>query len=133
MNVLQAHAAAFLDLLDADDTSPALVVHNGTVSKTQVAGEPYVLVYFRLRTPWSTEVPEKVSLEQVSDVIDADAYCHSVGANPVACLAVAGRVRAALLGKTPDVAGRLCYPIGHEDSQPANRDESTGTAVFDLV
>jgi hypothetical protein len=48
-------------------------------------------------------------------------------------LAVAGRSRAALLGVTPTIAGRGCYPIVHDDSQPPQRDESTGVLVFDQI
>lgn len=134
MNVLQAHAKAVLDLLDADNDPPALVVLSGVVPKTTPATTPpYVLVYFRLWTPAGREVPEAVSLELTSDVLDTWAYCHNVGGNPNTAMAVAGRTRAALLGVTPAIAGRLCYPITHDDSQPVNRDESAGTAVFDLV
>jgi hypothetical protein len=131
VTALQAHAQVFLDLLDADSDAPALVALNGQVQKTQLP--PYVVVYFRLHTPAGTEAPEKVSLEATSDVLDAWAYCHSVGGNPTAALAVAGRVRAALLGVEPVIAGRICYPIVHDDSQPTNRDETTGTPVYDHV
>jgi hypothetical protein len=130
VSAIQAHAQAFLSLLDADDVPPSLVVLDG-----QVKGQlpPYVLVYFRLHTPEGTEVPEKVALEDTSDVLDTWAYCHSVGGNPTAARAVAGRVRAALLGVEPVIADRVCYPIVHDDSQPTNRDETTGTPVFDHV
>lgn len=131
MNILQAHARVFLDLLDADNVPPALVVLHGKVPDDQVP--PYVLVYLRLHTPSGAEVPQHVSLERTSDVIDASAYCHSVSADPIGALGVAGRVRAALLGVTPVIAGRGCYPIAHDDGRPVDRDESLGPAVFDAV
>ncbi len=132
MNVLQAHARVFLDLLDADDANPPLVVQHGTVRQGQLP--PYVLLYVRLHTPSGAEVPQLVSPESTSDVLDAWAYCHSVAAlDPMNALAVAGRVRARLLGVTPVIAGRVCYPIAHEDSQPADRNEDLGSAVFDHV
>lgn len=131
LNVLQAHAQAFLDLLDADDAPPALVVLNGKVPKDQTL--PYALCYFRLRTPTGLEVPEKVSLEATSDVLDAWVYVHSIASTPMNALAVAGRARARLLGVTPVIAGRLCYPIQHDDSVPTSRDESTLVDVFDQV
>lgn len=131
MNVLQAHARAYLDLLDADNANPALVVLNSQVKPGEEP--PYVLVYFRLHTPSGAEVPQNVSLESTSDVIDAWAYCHSVSLDPYGALGAAGRGRAALLGVTPAIAGRVCYPITHDDSKPVARDERLGQAVFDQV
>lgn len=131
-NVLQAHTRAVLALLDADDASPPLVVCNGIV----LAGvtPPYVLVYFALRTPTGVEVPQLVSLEQTSDVLVLSAYCHSVGYDiPDAALAVAGRVRARLLGVRPVIAGRVCFPITHADGPPTSRDENTQRPVFDQI
>lgn len=130
MNILQAHTRAVLALLDADDVPPPLVVLNGRVT-TQAP--PYVLVYFRLRTPSGVEAPELVSLEQASDVLDTWAYCHNIGSTPDAALAVAGRVRTQLLGVVPAIAGRVCFPIRHDDGQPVQRDEATGATVYDLV
>lgn len=132
MNVLQAHARAVLALLDADDAPPPLVVCNGIV--TPGVTPPYVLLYFALRTPSGIEVPEMVSLEQTSDVLILSAYCHSVGYDtPDAALAVAGRVRARLLGVTPVITDRVCAPIAHADGPPTVRDENTSRAVFDQI
>lgn len=130
LNILQLHKQVFLDLLDADNTAPALVVLDGRVDDEE---PPYVLLYFALRTPSGADEPDKVSLEATSDVLNATAYCHSVGGDQHGALAVAGRVRAALRGVTPAIAGRVCFPIGQVDSQPTQRDESTGTPVFDQV
>jgi hypothetical protein len=130
LNILQLHKQVFLDLLDADDVSPPLVVLDG-----QVAGQapPYVLLYIALRTPSGVDEPDKVSLEATSDVLNATAYCHSVGGGQHAALAVADRVRAALRGVVPVIANRVCFPIGQVDGQPVQRDETTGVPVFDQV
>jgi hypothetical protein len=86
------------------------------------------------RTPSGAEEPDKVSLEAASDLLYATAICHSVGANPHASLGVAGRVRAALRGVRPTIAGRgECSRIGNIEGSPTNRDETTGIAVFDTV
>jgi hypothetical protein len=130
-NVLQAHVAAIHDRLDADDVAPALVVLTGVV-----AGDPplpYVLVHYRLWTPSGAVEPSKVSLEKTSDVINVSAYCHCVGRDVNAALAVAGRVRTQLLGWTPTIAGRVCFPVSHEDSVPADPDETTGTDYVDQI
>jgi hypothetical protein len=131
VTVLLAHTRAVLARLDADNVSPALVVLNGKVPTGQVL--PYVLVYFRIRTPSGREVPDQVSLESTSDVLDVSAYCHSVGENQDAALSVADRVRSALLGVELVIANRACYPIWHADSSPADRDERTGQDFYDLV
>lgn len=131
MNVLQAHTRAVLALLDADNAAPPLVVCNGIVASET---PPYVLVYFALSTPTGAEVPEMVSLEQTSDVLVLSAYCHSVGYDsPDNALAIAGRVRTQLLGVTPVIAGRVCFPIVHADGPPTVRDEKTQRAVFDQI
>lgn len=132
MNILQLHKQAFLDLLDADNAAPPLAwLDGGPVPPGQALF--YVLVYFAFRTPSGVDEPSKVSLEATSDVLNTTAYCHSVGGNQHASLAVAGRVRAAVRGITPVIAGRVCAPIGHIDGSPAQRDETTGTPVFDTV
>jgi hypothetical protein len=132
LNILQAHKQVFLDLLDADNASPALVVLDGEVPDGTVA--PYVLIYMAFRTPSGTDEPDKVSLEAASDLLYASAFCHSVGGNPHASLAAAGRVRTALRGVRPTIAGRgECSRIGNVDGSPTHRDETTGIAVFDTV
>ena len=132
LNILQLHKQAFLDLLDADNASPALVVLDGLVPDGQTA--PYVLLYIGFRTPAGPDEPEKVSLEAASDVLYATATCHSVGGNAHASLGVAGRVRAALSGVQPAIAGRAgCSRIQQIDGAPTNRDETTGIALFDTV
>lgn len=132
LNILQAHKQALLDLLDADNVPPALVALDGLVPDGQTP--PYVLLYFGFRTPSGVDEPEKVSLEAASDVLYATATCHSVGATAHGSLAVAGRVRAALRGVQPVIAGRgECGRIGQVDGAPTVRDETTGIAVFDTV
>lgn len=130
--MLQAHAQAVLDLLDADNTAPALVVLDGKVPTGAVA--PYVLVYFRFDRPDAVAEPDKadLSFDQVS--LCTVATVHAVGGTTAsAARAVAVRVAAALLNVTPVVAGRSCFPIRWVDGQDAARDETTGTTVFDQV
>jgi hypothetical protein len=131
-NILQAHTRAVLALLEADDGPPPLKVLNGFVPGDVTP--PYVLLYFALRTPAGTEVPDLVSLEDTSDVLVTSAYCHSVGwDSPDAALAVAGRVRACLLGVIPVITGRVCFPILHTAGPPTSRDEKTQRALFDQI
>jgi hypothetical protein len=129
--VLQNHAKAILDLLDADNTHPALVILDGAVPKEQLP--PYTLVYFTATTPDGVRAPDKVSLDAHSDVIDLRAYVHSVAVNARAARNQADRARAALLNVTPVITGRVCFPIRHDDDQAPERDETTGGLVFDQI
>lgn len=134
---VQAHAQAVLDLLDADNAPPPLVVFDGAVPKDPATGKsrtpPYVLVYFTVSTP-SGEMPaDSTSLDMDSDRVVLRAYCHNVGGSAQAARIVAGRTRGALLNMTPAISGRTCWPIRHDEGQPAQRDESTGVLVLDQV
>lgn len=131
MSILVAHAQVFLDLLDADDDPPALVPLHSRVPNGQAP--PYVLLYFAFRTPTGVDEPDKVALEATSDVLYTTATCHSVGTTPISALNIASRVRGCLLGAFPVVAGRLCYPITHQDGPPTQRDETTGVTLFDQI
>lgn len=134
---IQAHAQAVLDLLDADNEPPPLVVFDGAVPRDPATGKsrtpPYVLVYFTVSTPSGEMAADSTSLDMDSDRIVLRAYCHSVGGNAQAARIVAGRTRAALLNVTPTIAGRTCWPIRHDEGRPAERDESAGTLVLDQV
>ncbi len=124
---VQAHADALLGLLRADSV---LKVQDGAVAKGTVP--PYVVVYIALVTP-DGQVVNSAPLTGASERVVMRAYCHSVGANGQAARAVAQRVRTALLDVVPTIAGRECWPIRHEDSQPPDRDETTGVLVMDQV
>ncbi len=128
---IQAHADAVLALLDADNAPPPLVVYDGFVPVG--ATPPYVVVYFSLVSPEPSQDLQTSTLAGASTRVDFFAYCHSVGANNIAARAVSARVRAALLDVTPTVTGRACFPIRHVDNQPAQRDETTGVLVVDMV
>jgi hypothetical protein len=131
VNILQVHAKVFLDLLDADNAAPPLLPLDSEVQTGQLP--PYVVLYFAFATPSGSDEPQKVSKEATSDVLVTTATCHSVGETPASARVTAGRVRAALLGKFPVIAGRGCYPIEQVDGPPLQRDESTGTPVFDQI
>ena len=131
---IQLHAQAVLNLLDADNVPLALVVYDGVVPPgVDPKTSPYVLVYFATVTPGATDAPDKVGLTGNSDVVQVDAYCHSVGGSGAAARIVATRVRAALLNVRPTITGRVCFPIRHVDNQPPRRDEDTGSLVVDAV
>jgi hypothetical protein len=141
---VQDLADAFLALLsDAPGGPPDLKVFDGEVSADALVGggtfdpdPPYALVYFYVETPDGLQAPDAVNLTGDSDVIDAWAYIHCVGADPQAARAaraVAGRVRSAILNRTLTVPGRSCFPIRWREGQPPSRDEDLGPAVFDQV
>lgn len=132
MNILQAHKAAVFDRLAAAPGSPALVpLAGGTVALNQPL--PYLVVHLRLWTPSGELEPDKVGKENTSDLLNVWAYCHSVGGNVDAALAIAGKVRGQLLGWEPAITGRVCFPIKHEDSTPADPNQTTGQTLVDQI
>jgi hypothetical protein len=124
----QAHAAAVLALLDADNVPPALVVYDGAVPANTVP--PYVIVYTHVE-----QLPDGAgnAIDGTSKTAVARYYCHCVGGNAAGARAVAQRVRAALLDVRPTIAGRVCGLIREEQSIPPARDESTLALVMDAV
>jgi hypothetical protein len=126
--VIDEHSAAVLALLNAVNDVPALVVHDGRVPNGAMA--PYVLVYFDDSDP---ELTDSRPLTGASQRHVLRAICHSVGASGQAARMVADRVRTALLDVVPTVTGRTCMPIRREDGQPPQRDEDTGSTLFDKV
>lgn len=125
--MIEEHAQALLALLDADNTAPALVVYDGKVpSGIDPKATPYVLVYFDSNDPELDKEARPWLFEMV-------ATCHSVGGNAQAARMVADRVRTALVGVRPTVAGRTCGPITREPGMPPQRDETTGSTVMDQV
>jgi len=131
---IQDECDAFLALLGTAAGSPALQVLDGAVPAGTTT--PYALVYFYIETPNGQIAPDAVPLTFDSDVIDAFAFIHCVGADPQgarAARAVAGRVRAAILNQTLTVAGRSCFPIRWDSGQPPQRNELTGVVEFDQV
>jgi hypothetical protein len=125
--MIDEHASVVLALLDADNTPPALNVHDGKVPDgTDPRASPYVLVYFDSNDPDS-------DFNAAPYTFTLTATCHCVGGNAQAARMVADRVRTALVGVTPTVAGRSCFPISREPGTPPLRDESTGSLVMDQV
>jgi len=126
--------ALLAQLATAPGGPPSLTVYDGAVPDNPAVA--YALVYFYIETPDGLVAPDAVPLTFDSDVIDAFAYIHCVGADPQgarAARAVAGRVRAAILNQTLTVAGRSCFPIRWDSGQPPQRNELTGVVEFDQV
>lgn len=125
----QALVGVGLTLLGADTS---LTVYDGKVPDPtpDIDANPYVLVYSYVSRP--SEDPDN-SLLGRSGVWVARWICHCVGGNAAAVRAVAQRVRTQLLDVRPTVAGLSCGLIRWEDSQPPQRDETTGVLVMDAV
>jgi hypothetical protein len=125
--VIEEHAQALIALIDADNASPALVWFDGKVpTGTDPKATPYVVVYFDSNDP-------EADFTATPWLFQMTATCHCVGGNAQAARMVADRVRTALIGLTPTVANRSCYPITRQPGVPPQRDESTGSLVMDQV
>lgn len=131
---VQDLADAFLALLRSAPGSPSLQVFDGAVPAG--ATTPYALVYLSREKPSASSAPDSSDLTFASRAIDTYAYVHCVGADPQAARAaraVAGRVEDAVLDKTLTVPGWQCSPIRWDSGNPPERNEETGTAIFDQV
>lgn len=127
----QALINAGLALLQADLGPPALVVFDGVVPANTSVNAGYVLVYTTISRP--SDDPDN-SADGKTRVWVARFICHCVGGTAASARGVAQRVRTALLDVRPVVAGLSCGPLRMEgDSQPPQRDETTGPLVMDAV
>jgi hypothetical protein len=122
--VFAEHKAAVLALLDPD---PIVAIYDGVVPKDVNAGtNPYWVAYFFGGYP-------DLKFQGTIYTFRLRIVLHCVGGNGQATAIVSDRGAGLLLDVTPTVSGRSCYPIRWEDSQPPQRDETTGSTVMDQI
>lgn len=119
-----------LTLLAADVGPPPLVVFDGVVPADTPVNAGYVLVYSYLSRP-SDDLDN--AIDGRTRVWDQRWVLHCVGGTASAARAVAQRARTALLDVRPTVSGLSCGLIRLEETQPPQRDETTGVLVMDAV
>lgn len=126
---VKEHAAAMLALAAGPGPGSPLTVLDGANPDSVLP--PYVLVYFVDLDP---EDADSRSMESSPDGrLVVRGYFHLVGETAEATRALGDKLRSRLLGVTPTITGRSCFPIRREDSTPPQRDESTGRLVMDRV
>jgi len=128
----QALVNAGLTLLRADAAYNAVCpTYDGTVPVG--ASKPYRLVYTSLNRPSEGDVD--LNADGRSRVWIVRWIVHNVagGTDASAARAVAQRTRTQLLDQQPSIPGLNCGLIRLEDSQPPERDETTGVLVMDAV
>jgi hypothetical protein len=120
--VIRDHRKAVLELLRAD---PLLQdsTQDGTAGTTKLAG-PYCVVY---SNQGSRETERLLATQTRANF---DYTIHSIGHDVESAQLVAERVYARLLGVKPTIAGRSCWPISSEVSQPVRLDSDTSPALF---
>lgn len=123
----QAVTNAVLALLSAD---VSLTSYDGAVPSNPTPVPPYCVIYTHIMRP-SDDVENPLTGR--SAIWVARFIVHSVGGNATAARAVNERVRTQLLDVRPVVAGLVCGPIRMEDTQPPQRDESTGPLYMDAI
>jgi hypothetical protein len=126
----QAISNLAVTYLSADVGPPPLVVFDGVVPAGTAVNAGYVLVYSHLARP--SDDPDN-SINGRSGVWVCRWIVHNVGGTASAARALGQRSRTALLDVRPTIAGLACGPIRLEDSQPPQRDETTGSLVMDLI
>lgn len=124
----QAITNVALTLLAADVGPPPLVVFDGVVPANTPVNAGYVLVYSYISRP--SEDPDN-PLNGLTKVWDCRWILHCVSGSAAGARGVAQRARTALLDVRPVVAGLSCGLIRLEDTQPPQRDETTGGLVMD--
>ncbi len=125
--MLDLHAAAVLDLLNAAITSPRLVFDGKVDPPVQnLKATPYVLARF-------TEAQPALNFPGVTHEYVVRITCYCVGGNDRASRQMADLVKGALQDVTPVVAGHKCWPIRWDEAseQPAN--ESLGVTVASQI
>lgn len=120
--MIAEHAAAVLALLDPD---PIWNPYDGALP-SPTPNLPYWVVYF------SSGYPD-LTFTGVTKTFQLRITLHNVGGNGQADRIGSDRAAALLLNVRPVVAGRTCKPIRWEESQPPQRDESTGRVVMDAI
>lgn len=123
------HHNMLLELLrTAPPESSPLVVYNGRAPDD--ATGPYVVAHMTTTKPDGTSFTN----EQDEALTRAVLICTVVGirgGEADAVAAVADRAEAALLGVTPNIAGRQCWPIRNEpDAPPPRWDDTIGATVW---
>lgn len=132
--IRQDHAAAFLALMAT--FAGGAPVYDGEVPEEPDgtrAGPPYRLVHFQFLTPSSADRPDLIDIEDASRPLELVAFVHSVAETARAARTVADQTYSVAADQELAVAGRTSFLIRHEDSQPPDRDESTGETVFAAV
>lgn len=117
---------AGLTLLRADTGLVVWPDPSGAVP--DVPAPPYVRVHANVERP---NGGEGCALDSRSAAWTARWWCHSVGSSEDAVIALAMRVRAALLDVRPAVTGLSCGMIRQEASQPPSRDTDVTPAIWE--
>lgn len=127
----QDHAAAFIALMETfPQGSP---VHDGQVPSPATGpapAPPYRVVHFQFGTGYDDTGSALVGVESGAKPLEMRAYVHSVAETARAARAVADQTYSAVHDELLVVNGRTTFRIRHEDSQPPDRDTSTGRTVF---
>lgn len=132
--IRQDHAAAFLALMATFPSGAP--VYDGEVPK-QADGTrmepPYRLVHFQFTTPGAVDRPDLIDIEDATRPLEMRAFVHSAADTARAARAVADQTYTVVADQELVVTGRTSFRVRHEDSQPPDRDESTGETIFAAV
>lgn len=114
------HAAAIKALL-----APTVRLHEGERPDSSPLPAAVLFVPSGTRT--------RTTLATISDRRDVPFQVTSVGLDPEGVRSVAQRVQDALLDRRPAIAGRTCWPITQEGSDPIRLDRDVNPHVYYAV
>lgn len=129
--IRQDHADAFIALMETFATGAP--VYDGVVPKKPDNTRnppPYRLVHFRFLTPAAEARPDLIDIEDATRPLEMVAYVHSAADNARAARALADQTYTVVADQELVIAGRTSFRVRHVDSQPPDRDESTGETVY---
>jgi hypothetical protein len=132
--IRQDHAAAFLALMAT--FAGGAPVFDGEVPEEEDgtrAEPPYRLVHFQFLSPGSEDRPDLIDIEDATRPLEMRAFVHSVAETARAARSLADQTYSVVADQELVVAGRTSFRVRHEDSQPPDRDQSTGVTVFSAV
>jgi len=123
----QGDANAMLELLRAGDATIYPAEAGGPTTVPVGATPPYISVHF------VTENINGRRLETRSTRTRTRAYAHCVGGNDIAARAMLDEVQAAWLDVRPDIPGRACDMIRHEQTREAQPTEPVAQTTVTLT
>jgi hypothetical protein len=122
--VIRAHVNAVKALIEGDVQMVGAVYVGGAPPPPP---DRYVVLY-----P-DSGLPEDTGLDLDADQVEMLLQATYVGTTVEQALWVAERVRARLVNATPTVAGRVCWPLSIQVSQPLRRDDDVTPPLYFAV
>ena len=122
----ELHGRVVLDILTNDANQP---VYNNAAPDNVTP--PYLYVFSHIY--WPGNGSDGQNFEMVTNQCQSRSFVHCVGETDESARALSNRVRQLLVNVKPVIAGRSCSLIQQESSNTPDKDERSGSTIFDAV